>query len=124
MASPETIRVEGLRSLLRATDKAEKQTKKLVRDELRRAAEPVRDEARRLLAPVDSRSASRIGISVRKVGLVSVEQRLRRTTGKHPQFGSLQMRKAFVPALGSRSDVVVGRLEEALDRLADEWGTG
>lgn len=117
-----TVRVEGLAQLLRATDAAGKETKKLVRDELRKAAVPVRDEAARKFEEFSPRSASRYGISVRKVGTVSVEQRLRRTTGARPDFGSLQMRKALVPALDDKSDEVLDALDEALDRLADRWG--
>lgn len=116
-----TVRVKGLRSLLRATDAAGKDTKKLVRDELRRAAEPVRRDAAVRFARYDPRSASRYGVSVRRVGTVSVEQRLRRTTGQHPEFGALQMRAALVPALEAKQDEVVGHLEEALERLARRW---
>lgn len=118
-----TVRVEGLRELLRATDQAGKETKKLVRGELRKAAEPVRAEAARLFAPIDGKSASRYGISVRKVGTVSVEQRLRRTTGQHPEFGSLQMREALEPALESNTDKVVASLDATLARLTNEWAT-
>lgn len=115
------VRVRGLRSLLRATDAAGKDTKRLVRDELRKAAEPVRAEAAARFAPYDARSATRYGISVRRVGTVAVEQRLRRTTGQHPEFGALQMRKALVPALESNEDKVVDALDEALERLFREW---
>lgn len=119
-----TVRVEGLRQLLRATDAADKATKKLVRSELRKVAVPVRDEARRLFASTDSKSASRFGISVRKVGTVSVEQRLRRTSGLRPDFGRLQMRKALVPALEGKADEVIVLFDKALERLSDDWGRG
>lgn len=115
----QTVRVEGLRELIRAADNAGKETKKLVRGELRKAAEPVRDEARRLFAPVDAKSASRYGISVRRSGIVSVEQRLRKTTGLHPEFGALQMRTALEPALDSKADEVGERMEAAVDRIGD-----
>jgi len=126
-ASAGTIRVEGLRQLLRATDQAGKETKKLVRDELRKAAEPVRAEAARLFAPVDGRSAARYGISVRKVGTVSVEQRLRKSpnvSARRRNFGPMQMRRALEPALESKSDDVVRALDDALGRLAGDWGHG
>lgn len=120
----ETIRVKGLRQLLRATDQADKNTKKLVRDELRKAAEPVRAEAMLRFAQYDPKSAARYGISVRRVGTVAVEQRLRRTTGQHPEFGRLQMRKALVPALEHNTERVVGEIDNALERLTIEWGVG
>lgn len=121
MAGAYSVRVNGLRSLLRATDAAGKDTKKLVRDELRRAAEPVRAEAERLFFPVDAGSAMRYGISVRRAGTVTVEQRKRRTTGQHPEFGSLQMRRALIPALEAKQDEVVAELDRALERLARRW---
>ena len=124
MASGTTVRVEGLRQLLRATDAADKETKKFVRTELRKVAEPVRDEAQSLFQDVSAKSAARYGISVRKVGTVSVEQRLRRTTGKRPDFGSLQMRTALGPALDSKADEVVEKFDEALERIGNRWGAG
>lgn len=124
LAPTQTIRVKGLRSLLRATDAAGKETKKLVRDTLRKTAEPVRADAARRFAPIDPRSASRYGISVRRTGTVSVEQRLRRTTGKHPEFGRLQMRRALIPALEANEQRVVADLDDALERLAREWEVG
>ena len=110
--------------MLRATDQAGKETKKLVRGELRKAAQPVLMSARQRLAPIDARSAAKLGISVRKVGTVSVEQRLRKTTGLRPDFGKLQMREALVPALEDNVDEVVQHLEDALERMTDAWGRG
>ena len=52
---------------------------------------------------------------------MSVEQRLRRTTGAHPQFGSLQMNEALAPALEENTDEVVQRFEQALDDIADAF---
>lgn len=113
-----------MRELLRATDRAGKETKKLVRDELRKSARPVLDDARRRLAPIDGRSAARLGISVRKVGTVAVEQRLRRTSGLRPDFGRLQMGRVLIPALEDNTDAVVASLDATLERLTDEWGRG
>lgn len=120
------VRVEGLRELLHATDQMGKETKKLVRDELRKAAEPVRDDAARRFAPIDVKSASKYGISVRKTGFVLVEQRLRKSpvqSRRRPKFGALQMRKALVPALISKEDEVVEHLEDALDKILRRWGS-
>lgn len=119
-----TIRVEGLSAFLKATDRAGKETKKLVRDRLREVAQPVLQDARAKLARYDARSASRLGISVRRVGTVAVEQRLRRTTGAHPQFGSLQMTEALIPALDENADRIERRFEQALDDIADVFERG
>ena len=113
--------VRGLSAMLRATDAAGRETKKLARDEVRKAAEPIRDEARRLFMGVHPKSALRYGVSVRKVGTVAIEQRLRRTTGKRPDFGGLQMKRALVPALDNKGDEATERLDDALERICDHW---
>ena len=125
MADPLTLRVKGLGGLVKAADAADKETKKQVRDRLRQVAEPVRAAAASKLARYDARSASRLGISVRRAGTISVEQRLRRTTGARPQFGSLQMTKALMPALDENADMIERSFEDALDDIADvfTWRT-
>lgn len=120
----QAVQVNGLRELLRVTDRAGKDTKKLVRSEIREAAKPVLEDARRRLAPIDTRSAAKLGISVRRTGVVSVEQRARRTTGQHPEYGRLQMSRALIPALDAKQDEVVSRLEQSLDQLASRWAVG
>jgi hypothetical protein len=119
-----TVKVEGLRELLRATDAAGKETKKLVRDKLRTVAKPVLDAARPKLARYDARSAAKLGISIRKVGTVSVEQRMRRTTGAHPQFGALQMSKVLMPALSENADQVLHEFDRAVDEIEDNFKRG
>lgn len=114
-----SVRVEGLRELIRAADAADKATKKVVRNRLREVAEPVLEDAQGRLSRYDGRSASRLGISVRRSGIVSVEQRLRRTTGLHPNFGGLQMREALIPALEANADQIERGFEKALDDIAD-----
>lgn len=121
MAEAVRVQVKGLSGLIKAADAAGKETKKLVRDRLREAAEPVLQDARSKLARYDERSASRLGVSVRRVGTVAVEQRLRRTTGAHPQFGALQMTEALMPALDENADQIERRLEHALDAVADAF---
>lgn len=125
MADSFTLRTEGLSGLIKAGDAAGKETKKLIRDRLREVAEPVLADARSKLSRYDARSASRLGISVRRAGTVAVEQRLRRTTGAHKQFGSLQMTEALMPALDENADRIERRFEDALDDIADifTWRT-
>lgn len=124
MAQQYVYTVDGLRELLAATDRADSATKRMVRNEIREVARPVLNTARQRLAPYDARSAARLGISVRRVGTVSVEQRLRRTTGHRPDFGALQMREALIPALASHEDEIVDRFDDALGRIATHWGAG
>ena len=115
-----TIRVKGLREFSRAATKAEKSTKNVIREKLGEAAVPVRDEARRNFERYDVASASGFKIRVWGRGYgVFVEQSKRKKTGRRPDYGSLQMRKALLPALESRSNEVERKLEEGLDELAD-----
>ncbi len=114
----ETIRVHGLRDFLRATAKADKETKAVVRDKLKEAADVVRVEASRLFAPISAKSAGGYRVRARTTGVV-VEQSLRKTNKLHPTYGGLQMRRALVPALEAKSSEVERRLEQAVDDLAD-----
>lgn len=125
MAKGTTLETRGLSGLIKAGDAAGKETKKMVRDTLRHVAAPVLADARSSLSRYDQRSASRLGISVRRAGSVAVEQRLRRTTGAHRQFGSLQMTEALMPALDENADMIERRFEAALDDIADifTWRT-
>ena len=114
----QTVRVRGLREFMRATAKADKSTKKVVRDKLKEAGDVVRQEAAELFSPISAKSAA--GYRVRaRVGGVYVEQSLRKTTGQHPTFGRLQMGRALEPALERKSGEVEKRLEKAVDELAD-----
>lgn len=116
------VRVDGLREFISAADAAGKETKKAVRKALREVGGIVKNDARARFASTDARTAGRFGVSVRKTGMVSVEQRLRKTTGKHPDFGALQMRRALVPALEAKRGEVEKGLEEAVDRLINQYG--
>lgn len=114
------VRTKGLREFITAADAADRATKKLVRDELRKAAEPVRDAAQQNLQDLNpTPDDTRYGISVRRIGLVTVERRRRKTTGKRWDWGRIQMREALYPAAETEEDTVVSRLEVATDTIAD-----
>jgi hypothetical protein len=116
------IRVSGLRSFLQATDRAGRQTKRLVREDLAAAAEPVRADAQRRFTPINPGSAAAYRVSVRRAGWVMVVSSKRKTTGLHPEYGALQMRMALIPALEANEAEVAYRLGLALDHIADELG--
>jgi hypothetical protein len=120
----ETLRVNGVKEFIADAEKAEKETKKLVRGRLRDVAKPVLRESRRKLAAYDARSASRLGISLRKAGTVSVEQRMRRTTGAHPQFGALQQHQVLEPTLDEQEDNINREFTKAVDDVADILAKG
>ena len=113
----DTVRVQGLKELLRDTAKAEKETKKAVRGELKEAGEIVRGEWHRRFRVVDEKSASNFRVSVRQAG-VFVQQKLRKTTGLRPQYGGLQMRYG-VEVLHDKNGEIVRRMEEAADKTAE-----
>jgi hypothetical protein len=113
------VKVKGLREFIRATDHAQRETKRLVREELAAAAEPVRAEAERRFSTIDAQSAAGYAVSVRRAGLVMVVQRLRKVTGLRPDYGALQMRNALLPALAAKEGQVEHRLERAVDEIAD-----
>jgi hypothetical protein len=81
------------------------------------AAQPVRARASELFSRYDGRSAAGYKVRVRARG-VAIEQSLRRTTGEHPQFGSLQMRTALLPALAEEGDNV----RQAIGNMVDTAG--
>lgn len=110
--------MRGYREFMRATAKAEKETKKVIHGRLREAADIVREESASRFQAYDRKTAA--GYRIRsRVGGVFVEQKLRKTTGQHPEFGPLQMRVALMPALDARSNDVIKRMEQALEDLAD-----
>ncbi len=123
-----SVQVKGLESLLRATDAAGGSIKKNTRKRLRQAAEPVRAQAQRDLSGKFGADSIRVGVSVRRTGVVSVEQRRRRTTGLRPDFGRQQMhggksRRGFIPALEDNEANTVRLLQEAVDETAREWSS-
>lgn len=116
----ETLRVRGYREFVRACDHAGKTIKREVRSALRDVGDVVRAEAQRLFSSTDARSAAGYRVSVRQRS-VAVVQSLRKTTGTRPDYGSLQMRTAFLPALKNREAAVERRMEHAIDVIADNF---
>lgn len=116
------VKIEGLRELERALRASDKDAAKGLRKELREAAKVVAMDARGKLAPYSGYSAMGLRPRVR-AGLVAVaEQSRKRTTGQHPEFGSLIMRRALVPALWENRDEVNRRMESMLDNVGRDNG--
>jgi hypothetical protein len=114
-----TVRMRGLREFGRAAGKAEKSTKKVVKEKLGAAGEIVRAEGERRFQRYDVRSASKFKVRVWGRGYGTfVEQSLRKTTGQHPEYARLQVRE-LEGALEAKQGQVEDRLEQALDELAD-----
>lgn len=112
------IVVRGLKPFLQATAKAEKETKKRIRARFREAGEIVKRDAAGKFLKYDYHTAAGFRVVVRARG-VSVEQKLRRTTGKRGDFGALQMTRALIPAADEKTNKIMAEFEKALDELAD-----
>lgn len=123
MAQAATVRVDGYRELLRSLKAMEPAGRKAVRDELRKVGEEVRQGAAARFARYDARSAAGYKVRVRQRG-IAVEQSLRKTTGKHPEFGKLQMVRALIPSLDANEQNTVRSIDEAMDRIAERVNAG
>jgi hypothetical protein len=123
MAQGATIEVKGVfgaGGILQATYRADRQ----LRTEMGRALEPVgelvRSDAAARAAPIDARTAAGYRVRVRQRG-ITVEQSLRKTTGKHPQYGAYQMTHMLIPALRDNEEATMRRMNEAIDVVCDMW---
>lgn len=116
-----TLRVKNLRQFQRLMSNADKETKKQLRSIFRETGEAVRSDAQARFTPVDAGSAAGYRVRVRQRG-VAVEQSRRRTTGKHPQYGALQMRRALVPAVVAKKDETIAAFERAIDKIIEAGG--
>jgi hypothetical protein len=115
--SNSTFSVNGYKELVAASRLLVPEERKAVRTAFAGAGELVRADAVPRLAKYSTRSAAGLRVRVRQRG-VEVEQSLRKTTGVHPQFGALQMRKALLPALYRKQDEIVAEFDKALDEVS------
>jgi hypothetical protein len=117
----EALRVNGLRETVRALDKVNRDTKKVVLAELAATAEPMAADARQLLSRYQGASLATIKPRASIRG-VFITQGARKVTGDRPDFGALEMTKGLIPAVEGRADELVPRLERALDILGTREG--
>jgi hypothetical protein len=115
-----TVRVRGYREFQRAIRFAGPDARRETRSAFQDVGESVRSEASRRFAPIDRESASAYVVRSRARG-VAVESRKRKTTGKRPDFGALQMRLALLPAAAVKESETERRLETAFDRVGDHF---
>jgi hypothetical protein len=117
-----SVRVEGLRELNAALGKFAKDAQKELQKELRAVAEPIAADTRSRLGGLGGRTVA--GVSAgSSAGAAIVRQRARRTTGLRPDFGALQMRRGFLPALKAGEPGVIRAVDEMLDRLAGQFNS-
>lgn len=103
---------------MRAVNKADKETKKLVRARFKQVGEIVRKDGASRFSRYDSGSASGFKVKVRARG-VSVEQTRKKVTGRRGDYAELQMSRALEPALVDNQDEVVREIEKAVDDVVD-----
>jgi hypothetical protein len=118
-----SVKLRGYRELLNALASTDRATGRIVRAHLRAAADPIRAAAEARFESTSPRTAAGYRVVVRARG-IAVEQRLRKTTGLHPEYGALQMRRALLPALEDNRDIVERELEGALDDLVNVFDRG
>ena len=115
-----TVRVKGYKEMIRACDRAAKESKKEVRGVFREVGEIVRVPAAASLARLSPRSAAGFRTVVRTRG-VTVEQTLRRTTGLRRDWSARQQHDILEPELDRRENEVLEAFDEALDKVADHF---
>lgn len=116
------VRVEGLRELERALRASDADSAKELRKGVRDAAKIVSVDARSRAGRFGAFTAMGIRPRTRPGLVATVEQARRRTTGKRPDFGGLQMRHALVPALEAKEDEVIRHIENLIDTVGREHG--
>ncbi len=117
------MRVDGLRELNRDLGKINKGLQRELQAAIRKIAEPVAEDVRRRARAegIPARTIGGIRAGSSRGGAV-VRQSLRRTTGTRPDFGRLQMGRAFIPAAEENTARVVRDVEEMLDKLTRNNG--
>jgi hypothetical protein len=103
-------------SVMRGLKEADTKSRREARKVLRHAGDKVREGAEQRFERYDEKSAEGYRVRVRQRG-VAVEQSLRRTTGKHPEFGTLQIERALEPSLEANEDQIYREFEDAFDKI-------
>jgi hypothetical protein len=125
-ASTYTVRVKGLRELQRDFKRMGGALNPEVDKALKRAADIVREQTREIASgkAFNPRTVSGYRSRVRGFGHAYVEQSRSRTTGMRGDWGSIQMQRAMLPALGMRREDVVHEIDLMLAQLGGQFGFG
>lgn len=113
---------ERLGELFVALREIEPALHQAVKEGLREVGEVVRDDAEERFAEYDASSAAGFRVRVRAAGRVVVEQTRRRTTGRRPDYGSLMMTKALLPARDAKEAEAAEVLEARVGRTLEAAG--
>lgn len=112
------LKVHGYREFQRALVLLEPAARRELRSAFRDVGEGVRTNARDRFEDTSEKSARGYRTVVRTRG-VEVEQSLRKTTGTRPDWGTIQMREALLPALDEEHPEIEERMQKAMDQVAD-----
>lgn len=115
-----TVKITGLREVQRAFGRMSGRLGPELRAGLRKAAEPIAEDARSK-EKWQGASVRTIGPKVTLAG-AAVTQRAKKVTGARPDYGALQMREAFIPALEEHVDDVERAAEEVLTTIINIGG--
>lgn len=115
----ETVRVEGLRELVRDFGRIDADLRRQLQREISEAADIVAQDARSRADRYAGNPGGKIRPRVR--GASGYVESRARSKGIRPDFGALLMRTAFLPALASKESEVTRRVDQMLDRLAGSY---
>src|SRR4051812_31611934 len=97
-----SIRYEGLREVAQALREVDRGALVELTKDLGEVGGVVERDARSRFDRIDAASAAgfdtRVRVNSSSLGLVTVGQKLRKTTGRRPDFGALQVTSALLPA--------------------------
>ena len=116
----ETVAVHGLKEFLKACTQAEPQRPERSPGNVPGGRRHHQTRRHPTVLTDQRASAGGFRTRVRQKG-IAVQQSKRKTTGKHPEYGSLQMRAALLPALMSNETDMNRQLERALDRVGKRF---
>jgi hypothetical protein len=123
MPREQTFLVKVYREVIRGLNQAGKDTKTEVRKAFRQSGEVVKQEAAQTMSSINTRTAAGYKVGVTQKG-VRVYQSVRKTTGKRPDYGAYQMRRALLPAVRDNRAEIEDGIEHALDVVCDRFNHG
>lgn len=117
---PDTIRVTGVRETVTRLKKTDSKLPKALMDGLKNAAMPVAEESKQKIGKYRGAKLTTIRPRAKGRGDIFVTQGARKKTGKHPQYGTLQLHLMW-DALEEKRPEVIRNIDRAIDHLADQF---
>lgn len=114
----QSVEWRGLTDLQQYFRKLDEAAKREIQKELRKVAAPVAADVRRRASEKGWSQRTVTGIRPgTRLGVAVVRQSRRKTTGAQPQFGGIQLREAFIPAVEQNAALVEREAALAIERL-------